>query len=177
MQSNPSNHQINPQVNYAKEIYLSGGCFWGVEAYFSHLQGVKYTSVGYANTKIPNPSYELVCTGATNATECVRVVYDETCIVLEQILEEFFGIIDPTLYHRQGNDIGSQYRSGVYFTDLNDEAIITSYLAQIAPNYRAPILTEIAQLTNYYLAESYHQQYLQKNPNGYCHIDLSRLKS
>ncbi|RAX54038.1 peptide-methionine (S)-S-oxide reductase [Helicobacter sp. 16-1353] len=157
------------------EIYLAGGCFWGIEAYFGYIKGIKETDVGYANSKIPNPSYEMVCSGQTGATECVRLVYDANIITLEQILGEFFSIIDPTTINKQGNDIGTQYRSGIYFVNPNDEQIIKDFIIKIAPNYTKQIVTEVSRLENYYKAESYHQQYLRKNPSGYCHIDLSKF--
>lgn len=157
------------------EIYIAGGCFWGIEAYFGYIKGIRKTSVGYANSQIDNPSYEMVCSGKTNAVECVRLDYDENIISLEQILNEFFSIIDPTMINKQGNDIGSQYRSGIYFTNQDDEAIIKNFIAKMAPKYKEQIVTEVGKLENYYEAESFHQKYLSKNPNGYCHIDLSKF--
>lgn len=157
------------------EIYIAGGCFWGIETYFGYIKGIRKTSVGYANSKIDNPSYEMVCSGKTNAVECVRLDYDESAISLEQILDEFFSIIDPTMLNKQGNDIGSQYRSGIYFTNPDDEVIIKNFIAKLAPKYKEQIVTEVGKLESYYEAESYHQKYLSKNPNGYCHVDLSKF--
>lgn len=153
-------------------IYLAGGCFWGVEAYFGYIKGILKTSVGYANSKVENPSYEMVCSGITNSVECVKIEYDEVIISLEMILDEFFSIIDPYSQNRQGNDIGTQYRSGIYYINANDKKIIETY---IVSHFNKPIKTEVLELQNYFLAESYHQKYLTKNPNGYCHIDLSKF--
>lgn len=154
-------------------IYLAGGCFWGMQGYFDLLDGVKKTSVGYANSNIPNPSYNLVCSGQTNATETLEVVFDTDIIALEEILERFFSIIDPTTINRQGNDIGTQYRSGIYTEDSNLLQKVKDFIQKIKSRYNKPICTEVQNLQNYYLAEEYHQKYLEKNPNGYCHIDIS----
>ena len=158
-----------------KTIYLAGGCFWGIEAYFGYIKGVGKTKVGYANSKIDNPSYEMVCYGKTDAVEAVEIIYDSQIVSLDSILDNFFGIIDPTSLNRQGNDIGSQYRSGIYFVDKSDGDEILAYMAKIAPKYDKKICTEVKPLTNFFEAESYHQKYLKKNPNGYCHIDLSKF--
>lgn len=158
-----------------KTIYLAGGCFWGVEAYFGYIKGVIQTRVGYANSKIDNPSYEMVCSGKTNAAEAVEIVYDNSILSLDSILDEFFSIIDPTALNRQGNDIGTQYRSGIYFVDKDDKKDIENYITNITPKYNKKILTEVQYLDNFFEAEGYHQKYLKKNPNGYCHIDLSKF--
>lgn len=160
----------------SKIIYLAGGCFWGVEGYFRQLDGVKSTSVGYANSNIPNPSYEMVCYGLGNGVECVRVEFDENIINLDEILKRFFLIIDPTSKNKQGNDTGVQYRSGIYTQNKEMLESIKAFIQKIQKDYQKPILTEIFELQNYYLAEEYHQNYLEKNPNGYCHIDLSLAK-
>lgn len=156
-----------------KEIYLAGGCFWGVDEYMSRMRGVEHTSVGYANGKIENPSYEKVCTGTTGHTETTYVKYDEDIISLEKILERFFRIIDPTVINRQGPDIGSQYRTGIYYTDEEDLKVINKILEEEKNKYKNPIVTEIMPLKCFYEAEEYHQDYLKKNPRGYCHIDLN----
>ena len=153
-----------------KEIHLAGGCFWGVEKYLALLDGVTATEVGYANGNSENPTYEEVCTGSTDFAEAVRVVYDAGIISLESLLAQFYEIIDPTVKNRQGGDIGSQYRTGVYHTCLEDEAIIAKSLDDLQRTYEAPIVTENLSLKNYYKAEEYHQKYLDKNPGGYCHI-------
>ncbi|MDO7252966.1 peptide-methionine (S)-S-oxide reductase MsrA [Helicobacter cappadocius] len=156
-----------------KSIYLAGGCFWGVQGYFDLLEGVKKTSVGYANSNIINPSYELVCSGKSGAVEALELFYDEEILSLEEILKRFFSIINPTSINRQGNDIGTQYRSGIYTQNLDTLQRCKDFVQKLQPLYNKPIQTEIKELKNYYLAEEYHQKYLQKNPRGYCHIDLS----
>ena len=156
-----------------KEIYLAGGCFWGVDAYMSKIEGVVETSVGYANGHVENPSYERVCTGTTGHTETTYVKFDEDVVSLEDVLNKFWGIIDPTVSNRQGPDIGSQYRTGIYYTDESDLDIINKTLKAQEEKYDSPIVTEIMPLKCFYKAEEYHQDYLKKNPGGYCHIDLN----
>ena len=154
-----------------KKIYLAGGCFWGVEHYLSLIQGIKETSVGYANSDIASPSYEDLKAHRSSASETVEVLYDEQVISLSEILELFFEIIDPTLLDQQGHDIGHQYRTGIYFTDKEDEAVIQGALSALETKYDKPILTELLPLENFTVAEEYHQDYLYKNPDGYCHVD------
>ncbi|MDO5715100.1 MAG: peptide-methionine (S)-S-oxide reductase MsrA [Tissierellia bacterium] len=154
-----------------KTIYLAGGCFWGVDEYFSRLEGVMETTSGYGNSNRKNPSYEEVCSGKTNAVETVKVDYDPKKITLQEILKRFFSIIDPTLINRQGFDIGTQYRSGIYFTEKEDQEKIENFIESIRPRY-SRIVTEVLPLENFYPAEEYHQDYLKKNPGGYCHIKL-----
>lgn len=155
-----------------KEIVLAGGCFWGIEEYMSRINGVLKTKVGYANGYSHNPTYKEVCTGLTGYAETCHVVYDENVISLGELLKRFFKIIDPTSLNRQGADTGYQYRTGVYYIDEEDLPIITKILELEQMNYEKPIVTEIEHLKNFYLAEEYHQGYLKKNPNGYCHINL-----
>lgn len=157
-----------------KIIYLAGGCFWGVEKYFQNLKGVEGTAVGYANSEKKYPTYEEVCTGKTFAAEAVKVEFDESIISFEKLLEHFFNLIDPTLLNRQGNDIGSQYRTGVYYLSENsrDAEIIEGAKNRTQKDYKEKIVTEIKKLENFYLAEEYHQNYLLKNPKGYCHCNL-----
>lgn len=157
-----------------KEIYLAGGCFWGVDEYMSRIKGVVETSVGYANGHVENPSYEKVCTGTTGHTETTYVKYDEEVVSLEEILNKFWGIINPTLLNRQGPDIGSQYRTGIYYVDEEDLDIINKTLEEEKKKHNSRIVTEIEPLKSYYKAEEHHQDYLKKNPHGYCHIDLSK---
>lgn len=157
-----------------KEIYLAGGCFWGVEEYFSRIKGVVETQVGYANGHKENPSYEEVCRGTTGHTETTLVKYDEDQIDLESLLNKFWNIIDPTVLNRQGPDRGTQYRTGIYYVDEEDLEIIKKSLEEIRKKYDKEIVTEIMELESYYKAEEYHQRYLKKNPGGYCHIDLSK---
>jgi len=165
----------NQKIDYSNtplaEIYFAGGCFWGVQAYIRRVLGVAHTSVGYANGSTVNPTYSEVCNGNTGYAETVHVKYDPARISLEGLLDKFFGIIDPTSFNRQGNDYGSQYRSGVYFTNPDDKEIIVKYVNEkIVPEHNRKIVTEIKPLEIYYKAEDYHQEYLEKNPNGYCHI-------
>ncbi len=157
-----------------KEIYLAGGCFWGVEEYFARIDGVVETEVGYANGHKENPSYEEVCTGTTGHTETTYVKYDEEKIDLEILLKRFWNIIDPTVLNRQGPDRGTQYRTGIYYVDQGDLETINKSLEEVKNKYDKEIVTEIMELESYYKAEEYHQRYLKKNPGGYCHIDLSK---
>lgn len=161
--------------NNQKEIYLAGGCFWGVQAYFKNIEGILETEVGYANGSIENPSYEEVCSDKFGFVETVKLIYDFKKINLYQILDYYFRIIDPTSINKQGNDIGTQYRTGIYYTDLSDKQIAYDFINIMKVNYTDEIVVEVKALKNYYKAEEYHQDYLDKNPNGYCHIDLSVL--
>lgn len=156
-----------------KEIYLAGGCFWGVDAYMSKIEGVIDTKVGYANGTKENPSYEEVCTGTTGHTETTYVKFDESIVSLEELLNRFWRIIDPTMLNRQGPDIGNQYRTGIYYIDDKDLDIIKKTFNEQKDKYDKEIVTEVMELKSFYEAEEYHQDYLKKNPGGYCHIDLS----
>lgn len=152
------------------EIYLAGGCFWGTEHFIRQVKGVKSTEVGYANSLVPHPSYEAVCSGKTNAAETVKVVYDSSEADLNFLLELFFQTIDPTSHNRQGNDMGTQYRTGIYYTRDSDLPIIRRAIANLATKYSLPLAIEVKPLENFYPAEAYHQDYLVKHPTGYCHI-------
>ena len=143
-------------------IYLAGGCFWGIEAYMKKLPGVRDTDVGYANGNTENPTYEQVCYDNTGHAETVKVVYDPALISTEQLLDGFFKVVDPTSINRQGNDRGSQYRSGIYYVDEADKAIAESAAARQKENYKDPVVTEILPLNQFYLAEDYHQDYLDR---------------
>lgn len=153
-----------------KEIWLAGGCFWGLEEYLRGVRGVLSTSVGYANGQSKSPTYEAVCTGQTGFAEAVHVVYDPAVLSLAFLLKLFFAVIDPTSVNRQGNDIGTQYRSGVYTLDPADAETAREAAAEAQRHYDKPLSTEILPLSGFYLAEDYHQDYLRKNPGGYCHI-------
>jgi len=159
-----------------KQIYLAGGCFWGIEAYFSKLPGVIKTISGYANGKTKNPGYEEVSSGATGFAETVLVEYDPKTISLKDLLNHYLDIVDPTTLNKQGNDIGTQYRSGIYYTNEADGLIIKKAVKDEEKRYKLPLVTEVKKLENFYEAEEYHQKYLDKNPHGYCHIDLSKVK-
>lgn len=156
-----------------KEIVLAGGCFWGIQAYMSRIDGVISTFVGYANGNTENPTYEDVCMGNTGYAEACYIKYDENVIGLEELLYKFWKIIDPTSLNRQGPDLGSQYRTGIFYMDKDDLKIINKTLDKKQKEYEKPIVTEILPLSNFFEAEEYHQDYLEKNPNGYCHIDLN----
>lgn len=154
-----------------KDIYFAGGCFWGVEKYFSSIPGVIETCVGYANGLTSDPSYEDVCTKNTGHAETVKVSYDDELTSLEHLLYMFYEIIDPTSVNKQGNDRGTQYRSGIYYVCLEDEPKIVRSLKCLQEKYSSPLAIEVMPLYNFYRAEEYHQKYLDKNPSGYCHID------
>lgn len=158
-------------------IYFAGGCFWGTEHFFKQVRGVTATEVGYANGNLENPTYEQVCSGQTGFAETVKVSYDPAVINLKLLVDLFFKTIDPTTLNRQGNDIGTQYRTGVYYTNEEDIPVINESLSALSNRYSAKIVVEVEPLRNYYDAETYHQKYLDKNPGGYCHIgpDLFEL--
>lgn len=157
---------------HSEVICLGAGCFWGVEKRFWQTEGVLSTSVGYAGGYTTNPSYEEVCSGATGHTEVVLVTYDKTIVTLNEIIKVFWEIHDPTQGYRQGNDMGTQYRSAIYFTTREHETILTSskksFQATLSAAGKGSITTEIKPMEDFYFAEDYHQQYLVKNPNGYC---------
>lgn len=153
-----------------KKIIIAGGCFWGVEAYFKKKPFIADTTVGYVNSNKDNPDYHLVCTGTTGAAEAVEVEYTGS---MKEVLDTLFHIIDPTVKNRQGNDIGSQYRTGIYYVSDEERAEIQEYVEGIKTNYSKPVVTEVKPLENFWPAEEYHQDYLDKNPGGYCHINLN----
>lgn len=154
------------------EIYLAGGCFWGTEHFFKQIEGVIDTQVGYANGTVENPTYEQVCTHKTGHAETVKVVYDPEQIGLEFLLDMFFAAIDPTVEDQQGPDVGPQYRTGIYYTDAADLPVIERRVADESRRYESEIVTEVLPLACFYPAEDYHQDYLDKNPDGYCHLPL-----
>ena len=156
-------------------IYLAGGCFWGVEAFISRLKGVNNTEVGYANGNDLAPTYEKVCTGKTGHTETVKITYNPKIITLEKILENFFKIIDPYVRNRQGADIGTQYRTGIYWQEESQKNTVINFLRQKQKESSKRIVVEAHEIYNFYLAEEYHQKYLEKNPQGYCHVDLNLI--
>lgn len=158
------------QTENLKEIYLAGGCFWGTEKYLSEIHGIVKTDVGYANGNTENPTYQEVCHNNTGHAETVRVLYDPKEIRLEFILSLYYDVINPTSVNKQGEDTGTQYRTGIYYVDAEDVSIIRHSINELQKNYDKPIAIEVLPLRNYYLAEEYHQKYLDKNPNGYCHI-------
>lgn len=157
----------------AREIYLAGGCFWGTEAYLGKLPGILETEVGYANSRMADPTYEDVCQGGTDAAECVRVRYDADIIPLPLLLDAYLRTVNPTSVNRQGNDRGTQYRTGIYWTDGADAPVVREKLAELQRRLDAPVAIEAAPLESFYPAEQYHQKYLKKNPMGYCHVNLA----
>ena len=154
-----------------KTIYLAGGCFWGLEAYMQKLNGVEDAISGYANGKTENPSYYDLKT--SGHAETVKVLYNPHIISLEDILAHYLRVVNPVSINKQGNDVGTQYRTGIYYTDEADKAIIENILAKEQTKHDKPIAIEVEPLRQFYEAEEYHQDYLEKNPGGYCHIDLS----
>lgn len=159
-----------------KSIVLAGGCFWGVEAYFKRVKGVLATRVGYAQGIKDNPDYKEVCSGETGHAEVCDIIFDEEIVSLEKILEHFFRIINPTSLNKQGADEGTQYRTGIYYNNNDDLEIIKKCVEEEQKKYKDKILTEIDVLDDFFDAEEYHQEYLEKNPTGYCHVDFSLIK-
>ena len=162
--------QSEGTIKGTRTIYLAGGCFWGTEKYLSELEGVVTTEVGYANGRTENPSYEDVCYKNTGHAETVKVEYDASILPLKDLLKLFYEVIDPVSINRQGNDVGTQYRTGIYYVDETDLPIIKESLKELKREYPVPLAIEVEPLSNYYPAEEYHQKYLDKNPGGYCHI-------
>ena len=152
-------------------IYLGGGCFWGLQGYIKKISGVLSTEVGYANGPTENPSYEDVCHNSGHV-EALKVIYDADILSLDHLIQYFLRAIDPFSVNKQGGDVGIQYRTGIYYTDPTDKAVIESTLARAQAFEGKPFAIEVLPLENYYSAEEYHQDYLDKNPNGYCHIPL-----
>ena len=153
----------------ARVITLAGGCFWCLEAVFVRVRGVLDVESGYCNGHLPQPTYEQVCTGTTGHAEVVRLVYDPSVIGLRDLLEIFFAIHDPTTLNRQGHDVGTQYRSGIYYSDDADRAVAEAVRAEANEALGGRVVTEIAALDNYSAAEAYHQDYFENHPNqGYC---------
>ena len=152
-------------------ITLAGGCFWCVEAVFEQVRGVIDVQSGYSNGETVRPTYEQVCTGRTGHAEVVKVEFDPAQITLREILEIFFVVHDPTTLNRQGNDVGTQYRSGIYYTDEAQKQVAEDVIREIGESrtYRSPVVTEVRPLANYSTAEDYHQDYFLNHPDqGYC---------
>ena len=154
-----------------KEIHLAGGCFWGLEAYMQKLNGVEDAISGYANGKTENPTYYDLHT--SGHAETVKVIYKPEIITLEDLLTHYLRVVNPVSVNKQGNDVGTQYRSGIYYTDNNDKKVIDNILKKEQTKHDKPIAIEVLPLKHFFEAEEYHQDYLEKNPGGYCHIDLS----
>ncbi len=159
-----------------KEIYFAGGCFWGTEHYIGSFEGVTETMAGYANGDLASPSYQQVYTDRTGHVECVKVLYDSSITSLATLCRLFFRSIDPLSTNRQGNDCGTRYRTGIYWTDEADRAEVGKVYEEIQQAYGEPLAVETGPLKCFYPAEEYHQDYLIKNPEGYCHLSLSTLR-
>ena len=153
------------------EIYVAGGCFWGLEEYFSRIEGVEETTVGYANGQVESTNYQLI--HQTDHAETVHLIYDEERVSLRELLLYYFRVIDPLSVNKQGNDVGRQYRTGVYYTDEADRAVIEQVFSEQEKQLGQKIAVELEPLRHYVLAEDYHQDYLKKNPGGYCHINVN----
>ena len=152
-------------------LVLAGGCFWCTEAVYKDVRGVSDVESGYSNGHAKQPSYEQVCTGTTGHNEVVRLEYDPAEVSTRELLEIFFVVHDPTTLNRQGNDVGTQYRSGIYFTTPEQEAEARALIAELARDdaFGRPIVTEVLPLQNYWPAEAYHQDFFERNPHqGYC---------
>ena len=158
-------------------IYLAGGCFWGTQHYMSLLYGVIDTEVGYANGNVANPTYQQVYTDQTGHVECVKVTYDNNIISLKTLCRLFFKSIDPLLKNRQGDDCGTRYRTGIYWVHESDKPVINEVFQEVQSKYDVPLAVEILPLDSFYTGEDYHQDYLIKNPDGYCHLPLSLMKT
>ena len=171
--SNNPNKNIDYSKSNLKKIYLAGGCFWGIEAYMERIYGVADAVNGYANGKTQNPKYEDLLYRNSGHAETVEVTYDPAKVSLEKLLYDYLKVVDPTSMNKQGNDRGTQYRTGVYYIDEKDKKLIQSVLEKEQQKYSDRIVVEVLPLEHFAKAEEYHQNYLEKNPNGYCHIDLS----
>lgn len=156
-----------------KTIYLAGGCFWGTQHYLRQIKGVLNTEVGYANGQKENPNYQMVCTGQSGYVELVKVDYDESKISLSFLLDLYYKSINPCTLNRQAGDIGEQYRTGIYYEDEDDYTIAKVSLSNLQKNHSEKIMIELEKLKNYYKAEEYHQDYLVKNKDAYCHVGSS----
>ena len=155
-----------------REIYFAGGCFWGTQHLFKPVRGVVATEVGYANGITESPTYEEVYSDQTGHAECVKVVYDPEVVALEVLLKLFFRSIDPLSLNRQGADCGTRYRTGIYYTREEDIPVIESIYCRVEQEVGEGLMVEFEPLRSFYSAEEYHQDYLDKNPSGYCHISL-----
>ncbi len=153
-----------------REIYLAGGCFWGTEHYFKQVRGVVDTETGFANGHLDNPSYKQVKAGDTGFAETVRIKYDPDVVGLELLLDLYFKSIDPLSLNKQGEDEGTQYRTGIYYTDPSDLPVIDRAYGAVEAAAGRPLAVEKLPIQNFFTAEEYHQDYLDKNPSGYCHL-------
>ncbi|VWL85607.1 peptide-methionine (R)-S-oxide reductase MsrB [Oceanivirga miroungae] len=154
------------------KIYLAGGCFWGMQAYFSRIKGVSKVISGYANGNTTETNYKML--KITDHAETIEITYDKSKVSLSRLLDYYYRVIDPISVNKQGEDVGRQYRTGIYYTDINDYNDIKKSLDELQKEYENnKVAIELEKLSNFIIAEEYHQDYLEKNPNGYCHIDLN----
>lgn len=174
----PENPNIDVKFDqeHLREIYLAGGCFWGLEAYMCRIYGVYDAISGYANGHTENPKYEDLIYKNSGHAETVKVIYDYRELSLKTLLAYYFRVIDPISLNQQGNDRGVQYRTGIYYTNEKDLADIQSAMTLEQQNYQVPLVVEVLPLIHFYKAEEYHQKYLEKNQGGYCHIDLFEVE-
>ena len=159
-----------------KEIYFAGGCFWGTQHFFKQIRGVESSTSGYANGEIVDPTYEQVYTDTTGYAETVKVVYDEQVIELKQLVELYFRTIDPLSLNQQGEDVGTRYRTGAYYTSDEDLSTIREVYDRVEAECGESLAVELEPLKNFYSAEEYHQDYLDKNPAGYCHLPWALME-
>ena len=166
------------EVMKSEKAAFAAGCFWGVEKVFAALPGVTSTQVGYTGGTVKDPSYELVCTGTTGYAEAIEITYDPSKISYERLLEYFWKFHDPTTLNRQGNDVGTQYRSAIFFHTPGQQqaALHAKEILDRSGIYKKPVVTEIKPAGEFYAAEDYHQKYLKKNPNGYCDIHFQSAR-
>lgn len=159
-----------------KDLYLAAGCFWGAEHYLKRIRGVVKTEAGYANGNISHPTYREVYTDTTGYAEAVHVTYDPDVLGLERLVQIYFMAIDPTSVNKQGEDEGTRYRTGIYYSDPADLPSILKICDRVSGEIKAPLAVEVKPLKNFYRAEDYHQNYLEKNPQGYCHISAALME-
>lgn len=162
-----------PPIGSERDIYLAAGCFWGAEKYLKLIEGVTFTEVGFANGNTENPTYKEVYTDQTGYAETVHLRYNPAVVSLRFLLEMYFKAIDPTSLNKQGEDEGTRYRTGIYYADIADRSVIDDVMAGEAKKYGLPLQVEVEPLRNFYPAEEYHQDYLDKNPSGYCHLPVA----
>lgn len=171
-------HQTSSDMTTSSDtIYLAGGCFWGMQSFFEEVDGVTFTQVGYANGyEDRQPTYEEVCTGQTGFAETILIEYESGRVPLTFILERYFSVINPTTLNQQGGDQGPQYRTGIFYTTEAQKLVAEKALQELQEKHSKPIVVECLPLKNYYPAEQYHQDYLRRNPGGYCHISRTQIR-
>ena len=162
-----------PPIGSERDIYLAAGCFWGAEKYLKLIEGVTFTEVGFANGNTENPTYKEVYTDQTGYAETGHLRYNPSIVSLRFLLEMYFKAIDPTSLNKQGEDEGTRYRTGIYYSNSADRAVIDEVVAEEAKKYGLPLCVEVEPLRNFYPADEYHQDYLDKNPTGYCHLPVA----